>query len=113
MSKTTSTYFMATAKKMVLEDLLGGANFIDASIGKTGPDSYDFLIEVPNPTDESADLQEVYVTVKLTAHKYFGTESREAYNGFQAVQDYKEEVEAKEQAARIKKEEKERKKKSK
>ena len=74
----------------------------EQAIGKTGPDARDFLIEVP--IDESGKTQEVFVTVKLTAHKCVQTEKTDAYDGFQAVKDYEDEcaTKAAEKAAKEK-----------
>ena len=88
MANTTSTYYMATAKKLLLEKELGGVDLTNVAIGKDGPDSYVFLVEVPNPTDENAPPQEVFVSMKLTAHKYFASGKLSAYDGFKAVRDY-------------------------
>lgn len=92
-----SATVMAKAKEILWGEL--PAELMDASIGQSGPDAFDFLMEVPVP---GADPHEVFVTLKLTAHKFYDTDKTSAYDGFQAVQDFKamQECKAKEKAAK-------------
>ena len=83
----TSAQIMTKAKEMLYSKF--SPEVWEQAIGKTGPDARDFLIEVP--IDESGKTQEVFVTVKLTAHKCVQTEKTDAYDGFQAVKDYEDE----------------------
>lgn len=87
----TSAQIMTKAKEMLYEKF--PSEVWDLAIGKTGPDARDFLIEVP--IDDNGGIQEVFVTVKLTAHKCVQTEKTDAYDGFQAVKDYEDECAAK------------------
>lgn len=95
----TSAAIIAKAKEILWSNF--PSEFMDASIGQTGPDAFDFLVEVPVP---GHDPQEVFVTVKLTAHKFAATSSADPYDGFSAVQEYKDDVAAKaaEKAAKAK-----------
>ena len=99
MATITKASVLSKAREMALSQLSIGGD----EMYQTGTGAFDFLVDV----EMEGKTFEVPITVKVTAHDYQGTASRPAYDMFQAHEDYKAEVAAREDKARARAEKKE------